>query len=136
MRYAERCSLACSPVTTSRGFCFFKMDMFYTLSEFYVERRQLENIKVEGELEGSFVMKDKLQKALQEKLRALHTEEAFNGLFDFNVAFKANTDESHLVQDQDCTAFGVAAPNQELLHGFALPSPSVVSHYHPTERQI
>ncbi|GFT22494.1 hypothetical protein TNCV_3274551 [Trichonephila clavipes] len=31
---------------------------------------------------------DKLQKALQEKLRTLHTEEAFNGLFDISIASK------------------------------------------------
>ncbi|GFS78160.1 hypothetical protein TNCV_1107711 [Trichonephila clavipes] len=38
-------------------------------------------------------MLDKLQKSLQEKFRALHTEEAFNGLFDFSIASKATSGE-------------------------------------------
>ncbi|GFW22237.1 hypothetical protein TNCV_1429911 [Trichonephila clavipes] len=42
------------------------------------------------------------------------------------------TDENHLVQDQVCTVDDVDAPNQDLLYGFALQSPSVVSHCHPT----
>ncbi|PRD23915.1 UNVERIFIED_CONTAM: hypothetical protein NCL1_45109 [Trichonephila clavipes] len=32
---------------------------------------------------------DKVQKALQEKIRALHMKEALNGLFDFNITSKA-----------------------------------------------
>ncbi|GFV86265.1 hypothetical protein TNCV_2093061 [Trichonephila clavipes] len=44
---------------------------------------------------------------------------------------------SYLVRDQDCMAYSVGVPNQELQYGFALPSPSVVSHCHSTtERQI
>ncbi|GFW57838.1 hypothetical protein TNCV_2927571 [Trichonephila clavipes] len=51
--------------------------------------------------------------------------------------FKDETDKSHLVRDPHCMVDGVDAPNQELQYGFALPSPSVVSHCHPTrERQI
>ncbi|GFV19227.1 hypothetical protein TNCV_3224451 [Trichonephila clavipes] len=43
-------------------------------------------------------------------------------------------DESHLVRDQDCD---IGAPNQELQYGFALLTPSVDSHCHPTtQRQI
>ncbi|GFW37519.1 hypothetical protein TNCV_861261 [Trichonephila clavipes] len=50
---------------------------------------------------------------------------------------KPETDESHLVRDQDYMTDGVGASNQELQYGFALPSPSVVWHCHPTtERQI
>ncbi|GFX81949.1 hypothetical protein TNCV_2571481 [Trichonephila clavipes] len=77
-----------------------------------------------------------------EKLGALYTEEEFNDLFDFKHCFqsafrrdsssKPETDESHLVRDKDCMAEGVGAPNQELLDGFAWPSPSVVSNGHPT----
>ncbi|GFX80662.1 hypothetical protein TNCV_499291 [Trichonephila clavipes] len=86
---------------------------------------------------------DKLHKALQEKIRALHTEEAFNGLFDLSIASKTSsekknssskpeTNESLLVRDQNYMTDGVGALNQELQYGFALPSPSVVSHCHPT----
>ncbi|GFS83569.1 hypothetical protein TNCV_1657851 [Trichonephila clavipes] len=42
------------------------------------------------------------------------------------------TDESHLVRDQDCKADGVSAPNQKLQYGFALLLPSEVSQCHPT----
>ncbi|GFU71606.1 hypothetical protein TNCV_3035461 [Trichonephila clavipes] len=39
---------------------------------------------------GTFVIPfDKLQKVLQEKLRALDIEDVFNGLFDFNSASTA-----------------------------------------------
>ncbi|GFU71511.1 hypothetical protein TNCV_1819931 [Trichonephila clavipes] len=57
------------------------------------------------------------------KLRALHTEEAFNGLFDqhcFQSAFRrdsssvSETDESRLVQDEDCMVNSVGAPKLEL----------------------
>ncbi|GFW44059.1 hypothetical protein TNCV_998241 [Trichonephila clavipes] len=46
------------------------------------------------------------------------------------------TYESHLVRDQGCMAEPYCAPNQELQHGFALLSPSVVSHCHPTQIAI
>ncbi|GFV36532.1 hypothetical protein TNCV_2260511 [Trichonephila clavipes] len=47
---------------------------------------------------------------------------------------KPETDESHLVRNQDCD---INAPDQELQYGFALPSSSVNSHCHPiTQRQI
>ncbi|GFS52157.1 hypothetical protein TNCV_1105411 [Trichonephila clavipes] len=36
---------------------------------------------------------DELQKAFQEKLRALHVEEAFNGLFDISISSKAPSGE-------------------------------------------
>ncbi|GFT29819.1 hypothetical protein TNCV_4892111 [Trichonephila clavipes] len=39
---------------------------------------------------------DELQKSPQEKLRALYTEEVFNGLIDFSIASKAPSDEIHL----------------------------------------
>ncbi|GFU41907.1 hypothetical protein TNCV_2085921 [Trichonephila clavipes] len=38
-------------------------------------------------------MLDRLRKSPQKKFRALHTEEAFNGLFDFSVASKATSVE-------------------------------------------
>ncbi|GFV02514.1 hypothetical protein TNCV_3438291 [Trichonephila clavipes] len=44
---------------------------------------------------------------------------------------KPETDESHLVRDQGF-ADGVGAHIQELQYVFAMPSPSVVSHCHPT----
>ncbi|GFV96149.1 hypothetical protein TNCV_1871091 [Trichonephila clavipes] len=40
-------------------------------------------------IEAFVIPLDKLQKVLQEKLRALRTQEAFNGLFDFSIASKA-----------------------------------------------
>ncbi|GFW38942.1 hypothetical protein TNCV_1818831 [Trichonephila clavipes] len=55
---------------------------------------------------------------------------------DFRQEFssKPETDESHLVRDQDCDT---GAPNQQLQYGLALPSTSVDSHYHrTTKRQI
>ncbi|GFS55934.1 hypothetical protein TNCV_2924901 [Trichonephila clavipes] len=78
---------------------------------------------------------DKLQKPLQEKFRAFHTEEAFKGLLDFSIASKAPSGKI-LLQNQTqmkvtwCEiiwADGVGVPNQELQYGFALPSPSVAS---------
>ncbi|GFU15428.1 hypothetical protein TNCV_2700261 [Trichonephila clavipes] len=41
------------------------------------------------------------------------------------------TNESHLVRDQNRLAVGVGAPNQELQDCLALPPPSEVSHCHP-----
>ncbi|GFX20618.1 hypothetical protein TNCV_4269501 [Trichonephila clavipes] len=50
---------------------------------------------------------------------------------------KLETDESHLMRDQDCMWDDVGTPNQELKNGFVLPLVSVLSHCHPTtERQI
>ncbi|GFT92760.1 hypothetical protein TNCV_739491 [Trichonephila clavipes] len=84
---------------------------------------------------------DKLQKALHEKLRALRTEEAFNDLLDFSVASKAfsgeilslkpETEESHMMVDQDHMEEDVGSPNQELQYEYTLPSPSGITNCHP-----
>ncbi|GFV53244.1 hypothetical protein TNCV_4313241, partial [Trichonephila clavipes] len=54
---------------------------------------------------------------------------------DFRRDFssKPETDENHLVRDQDCDT---GAPNQQLQHRFALPSTSVDSHYPPTTERL
>ncbi|GFX51836.1 hypothetical protein TNCV_5015381 [Trichonephila clavipes] len=89
---------------------------------------------------------DKLQKALQENselcirkkhLTACLTSALLQKPFSIDSSLKPDKDESHLVRDEDCPADGAGAPNQQLQYGFALPSPSVVSDYHPTiENQI
>ncbi|GFV93611.1 hypothetical protein TNCV_1989231 [Trichonephila clavipes] len=57
--------------------------------------------------------------------------------FRWDSSSKLEIDESNIVLDQDCMADNISAPNQEFQYSFALPSPSVVSHCHPTaERQI
>ncbi|GFW44145.1 hypothetical protein TNCV_3855061 [Trichonephila clavipes] len=64
-------------------------------------------------------------------------EHWFQSAFRRDSSAKPRADESHLVRDQDCIADGIGTPDQELQYGFALPSPSVVSHCHPTtERQF
>ncbi|GFS54708.1 uncharacterized protein TNCV_2749661 [Trichonephila clavipes] len=60
------------------------------------------------------------------------SKENFLSAFRQNSSSKLETDESHLVCNQDCMVDGVSAPNQELHFGFAL-----LSQSHPiTERQI
>ncbi|GFV87835.1 hypothetical protein TNCV_781171 [Trichonephila clavipes] len=50
---------------------------------------------------------------------------------------KQETNESHLMRDQDCMVDDVEAAIQELRYGFALALPCVVLHCHPTtKRQI
>ncbi|GFW19850.1 hypothetical protein TNCV_3561531 [Trichonephila clavipes] len=46
--------------------------------------------------------------------------------FRLDSSSKPETDESHLVRDQDCMMIGVGTLNQEFLYGFAcgLPLPS------------
>ncbi|GFX92804.1 hypothetical protein TNCV_2657181 [Trichonephila clavipes] len=62
------------------------------------------------------------------------TRHCFQSDFRLDFSPKPETDESHLVRDQDCDT---GTPNQQLQYGFALPSTSVDSHYHPTtKRQI
>ncbi|GFW36638.1 hypothetical protein TNCV_1956381 [Trichonephila clavipes] len=63
-----------------------------------------------------------------------YQEHCFQSTLKHDSSSKPETDESHLVRDQDCIADGVRAPNQELLYGFPLPSPSMISHCHPTTK--
>ncbi|GFV72943.1 hypothetical protein TNCV_1329511 [Trichonephila clavipes] len=69
---------------------------------------------------------DELQKPFQGKLRVLHTEEAFNGLFDFSVASKATSFEILLQNGNRGKSLSgrsglngelIGAPNQELQYG-------------------
>ncbi|GFU48581.1 hypothetical protein TNCV_1439541 [Trichonephila clavipes] len=61
-------------------------------------------------------------------------QHCFQSAFRRDSSSKPETDECHLVQNQD---IGIGSPNQELQYGFALPLPSVVSHCHPTtERKM
>ncbi|GFV67573.1 hypothetical protein TNCV_4622531 [Trichonephila clavipes] len=45
---------------------------------------------------------------------------------------KPETDEIHLVRDQDCMADGLGVLDQEFHHGFVLLLPSVLWNCHPT----
>ncbi|GFV02848.1 hypothetical protein TNCV_3609771 [Trichonephila clavipes] len=89
---------------------------FALVGLFYEENRELFFVP-EKELEG---LKKKI------KLKVL--------LNCFQTAFRRDSSSkpSHLVRDQDCMVDGAGTPNQELQYGFVLPSPSVVSHCHPT----
>ncbi|GFW96649.1 hypothetical protein TNCV_2847061 [Trichonephila clavipes] len=67
----------------------------------------------------------KLRKAPQENLRALHTEEEFNGLFDLKKCFQSQKQRKVTwckIRTVWWMVYGVGAPNQELQYGFALPS--------------
>ncbi|GFU61393.1 hypothetical protein TNCV_3404811 [Trichonephila clavipes] len=52
-----------------------------------------ESWSIARNIETVFILLDKLQKPLQEEFWALHTEEAFNGLFDFSITSKATSGE-------------------------------------------
>ncbi|GFX64914.1 hypothetical protein TNCV_450521 [Trichonephila clavipes] len=93
-------------------------------------------------MEKSYGTKEVLPKlSPKERYRALHTGEAFNGLFDFSIASKAPSGEILLQSQKQMKVtwceIKTGGIQPELQYGFTLPSRSLVSHCHPTtERQI
>ncbi|GFW06120.1 hypothetical protein TNCV_4479121 [Trichonephila clavipes] len=64
---------------------------------------------------------------IQSELAGVQGRSWMNGSDDFcafqrDFSAKPETDESHLVRDQDCMADGIGAPNQELRYDFVLSS--------------